>query len=706
MNVVTELLKLTIQHKPKIIAIAECPLENNDWLHIDGFTCYAETEATKYGCAVYIRNELVHMFVVERITSQYITLWTTGMEITFAYQRPKTNTFDPDNSWHRGSENLIIGDLNAKHQDWSAGTNNTAGNRLRDWMRRRRLRVNNPHVITHPPSGSHPIGTTLDLAISDQNSPNNVRHLEIPSGDHLALAIRTKIAWRKSTERPLRYDKANWAMIRAELLLLDGKEDDPAKVQASLTEIVLRHTPRARHNAKAFWCKSLEAERKKLKRMMKENPTDPDIPRVRRDYRKAIAEAKLTANGKALQEETDPECFRTVKPRQTRHPIPALRRADSSTAAEHEHIAQEFQDALYLGEHRRSKTEIRADAEPLNTGILNAAIKQSPNGASPGPDLITTRLVKEFIQSREDLFLAMMNRAWRHGIPASWKASNTILIPKARKPTYTVAKSWRPIQLQSILAKILERAAVQRLADLGLLEANMYGGRKKSGTTDAIQALNDAVTNEYAPYTCLTTLDIEGGFDNLRMDDVCETIMTKSRHLAQWVRHWATNSTTSYRFNGRSSKAFATDKGTPQGSPLSPILFLISVKTLAALQTPTAPGTRTRILTYVDDILISTAYKDKTQGQTVHQGALDAMRTQAARIGYTFAPSKAEHLHIKTPPNKRITPKLGAELIGGNTTMRWLGYYLSEDYKWDHHIATWTKKAMGTGVRGNLCRNL
>ena len=245
MNVVTELLKLTVQHKPKIIAIAECPFENNDWLHSDGFTCYAETEATKYGCAVYIKNELVHMFVVQRITSQYITLWTTGMAITFAYQRPKTNTFDPNNNWHRGSDNLIIGDLNAKYQDWSAGTNNTAGNRLRNWMRQRHLQVSNPHVITHPPSGSHPIGTTLDLAISDQNNPNNVQHLSVPSGDHLALAIRTKIAWRNSAERPLRYDKANWAMIRAELLLLDGKEDDPAKVQASLTEIVLRHTPRA-----------------------------------------------------------------------------------------------------------------------------------------------------------------------------------------------------------------------------------------------------------------------------------------------------------------------------------------------------------------------------------------------------------------------------------------------------------------------------
>lgn len=179
---------------------------------------------------------------------------------------------------------------------------------------------------------------------------------------------------------------------------------------------MLRHTPRTSHNAKAFWCKSLEEKRKRLRRMLLKDPMNPDIPGTRKQYRKAIAEAKLTGNGKALQEETDPECFRPVKARQTRHPIPAPRKTDGSTAAEHQHMAQEFQDALYLKEHHRAKTDIQADADPLNMVILNAAIKQSPNVASPGPDFITTRLIKEFSQTREDLFLATMNRAWRQGI--------------------------------------------------------------------------------------------------------------------------------------------------------------------------------------------------------------------------------------------------------------------------------------------------
>jgi len=353
------------------------------------------------------------------------------------------------------------------------------------------MEIRNPHIVIHSTSISHPIGTTLDRAISSNNTNLGVKHLTIPSGDHLTLSITSEIKWPECMDKPLRYDKANGDMIRAKILLLDNKQDDTAAVQPSLSEIVLRHTPRARFRAKAFWCNSLNAKKKAILKLTRKRPKDPNLPILRRDYRKAIAQAKLEANGRSLEEETDPECFRTVKARQTRHPIPALEKTGGGIAAEHPQIAQELPDSLYGDEHHRANTHITAKAEPLNTGILNAAIRESPNSAASGQDHITTRLIKELCKLREDLFLRLMNRAWTQGIPDTWKTSNTILNPKAKKATYTVAKSWRPIQLQSILAKVLERAAVQRIADLGLLQKNIYGGRKQHGTTDAIQALNN-----------------------------------------------------------------------------------------------------------------------------------------------------------------------------------------------------------------------
>jgi len=74
MNIVTELLRVTMKLKLKMYALGEYPLENEDCICIDGFTCYTSTKAKRYGCAVYIRNEDVNIFAVDRITESFITV--------------------------------------------------------------------------------------------------------------------------------------------------------------------------------------------------------------------------------------------------------------------------------------------------------------------------------------------------------------------------------------------------------------------------------------------------------------------------------------------------------------------------------------------------------------------------------------------------------------------------------------------------------
>jgi len=83
------------------------------------------------------------MFAVDRITDSYITLWSEGREICFAYQRPDQRTgggsHDPDSSWNKGTSNLLIGDLNVKNASWSDGKHNAVGTRLMNWMQSRNL---------------------------------------------------------------------------------------------------------------------------------------------------------------------------------------------------------------------------------------------------------------------------------------------------------------------------------------------------------------------------------------------------------------------------------------------------------------------------------------------------------------------------------------------------------------------------------------
>jgi len=401
--------------------------------------------------------------------------------------------------------------MNAKHTSLSDGKYNAAGSRLKSWMEDRNLQFRNPFMLTHETSRATHSSTTIDLVVTEPDKAISVRAMHITTADHRALCIATRIRWRPTRDGALRYNKVDWNQIRTEITLMKEEDSDPRSVQLQLTAMVVKHTPRGRPNAKAFWNRKLEKERKELMKAWRTNPLDSELSTKKKTFRKPIAEAKMESNARCLQEETDPECLRRVKPRASKHLIPALERPDGTMVAEHQHIAEELHSALYQGQSCRHSRELEPPKEALNMGNLDAAFKESPNGAATRPDHIPTRMIREFRRLREKLFMTTMNRAWTQGLPSSWKSSSTILIPKLNKPAYTIAKSWRPIQLQSILAKVLERAVVDRIARLDILPDNMYGGRNRFGTTDAIQRLNDIVTGNPKEYTCFTALDIERG---------------------------------------------------------------------------------------------------------------------------------------------------------------------------------------------------
>jgi len=109
-------------------------------------------------------------------------------------------------------------------------------------------------------------GTTIDLAISDPNTPCKANTIDISSAKHKALKIKVGMVWRKSQELALRYDKGDWEEIKAGLLFLGERITYPDKVQKELTRIIHKHTPRAGPNTKAFWNKDLETMRNKIKR--------------------------------------------------------------------------------------------------------------------------------------------------------------------------------------------------------------------------------------------------------------------------------------------------------------------------------------------------------------------------------------------------------------------------------------------------------
>src|SRR3978361_1697824 len=163
--------------------------------------------------------------------------------------------------------------------------------------------------------------------------------------------------------------------------------------------------------------------------------------------------------------------------------------------------------------------------------------------------------------------------------------------------------SYHNICLLQTLSKILEKLIADKLytlgPDLGLFNKSQFGSLPSISTTDAVLSLkHEVIASQKAGMKASTLLlDIKGGFDNILPLLLTNKLSTHGvpQHIVQWILSFLSDRSISLIFPGSPSAFISVQTGAPQGSPLSPILFVIYVSDLHF----TCP--KSLILSYVDD---------------------------------------------------------------------------------------------------------
>ena len=135
------------------------------------------------------------------------------------------------------------------------------------------------------------------------------------------------------------------------------------------------------------------------------------------------------------------------------------------------------------------------------------------------------------------------------------------------------------------------------------------------------------------------------------------------------------------------SQQFTIATGIPQGSPLSPILFLFFISDLLDLTNNEA--LRLSSTGFVDDVNILT-YGETTERncralERIHRKCEEWAVTHGAR----FAPEKYELLHLTRAPkrfNLKAVPTLGGVQVETKSSIRVLGVQIDTKLKWGPHI--------------------
>ena len=182
----------------------------------------------------------------------------------------------------------------------------------------------------------------------------------------------------------------------------------------------------------------------------------------------------------------------------------------------------------------------------------------------------------------------MFNKCWiSEEIPNKWRtAIIKTLLKEGKDPKDTT--SYRPISLTSCLGKLLEKIVADRLTQIlesrGLISDSQAGFRQNRCTTDQILKMTQSAADQmHRPKgenaTVVTFFDYAKAFDKVWRDGLLYKMqeMDIPQRFVRYARNFLSNRHTMVEINGTRSSKFLLKEGLPQGSSISPLLFIIFI---------------------------------------------------------------------------------------------------------------------------------
>jgi hypothetical protein len=264
-------------------------------------------------------------------------------------------------------------------------------------------------------------------------------------------------------------------------------------------------------------------------------------------------------------------------------------------------------------------------------------------------------------------------------------------------------KNWRPIALLCPIGKLFEKSLTKVLTQIAL-EHNLippeqmaFSGRT---TTSALLYIKGIIRAAWATgkVATLLSLDISGAFNRVDRARLLAILHEKGipKNLIVLVQSFLSQRTTTIKIPGFTSRPYAVNSGIPQGSPLSPILFLFFTAPLLTRLTPTRPGPCTKhVLAFSDDTNIITVSDTFSTNCRVLFDQMKICNEWANATGMKFAPHKFNCMHFSRSGKDsrgydwRLLPNIKNLAAGDDfqRRMKILGVIFDPQLEWGAHMA-------------------
>ena len=552
-------------------------------------------------------------------------------------------------------EHIVLGDFNLHHPLWG-GIEQRPPHREADYL----LSVVEEHQLnlilppgtrTRQEQGHN---TTIDLVFATQWLADRIISCGLADeqldhdSDHLPIStiIQVSTAERQSPS------KRRWDLMDKDALRRKIEEQLPTprvpttmgeidqlveEVADTLTGAIEQTVPTSRPSPRSIpgWNPEIKEAQMEARRLRRQDqaartPESWEAYRAARNLKgRLIKKALRKAHRDRVQEATSSleGLWRTARWAKNRGAQPAttppIRRPDGEMERDPERKAKLLQEAFFPTppEAELSDLEGFAYQEPhtfpcITQNEIERAIRSTSPKKAPGPDGIPNHVLQELSPILAPVLCPLYNACLNQGYcPIHFKRSITVTLKKPGKEDYTSVKSYRPVALLNTLGKIMEAILARRISYIAekysLLPSMHTGGRRASSTEQAIHLLLERI---YAGWTgpgtpkvaTILSLDVSGAFDNVSHARLIHNLRKRriDHKAVRWVESFLQQRSTAIRLDEHTTEMIGIQTGIPQGSPLSPVLYLFYNADL--IEECQDEQLRTWTVGYIDDVSIIT----------------------------------------------------------------------------------------------------